>query len=408
MPRRSAARLAAAGAAGTLGGCYAAARLQGDAMGVTPWTVMYQAVRPVLFNLFPPEEAHAALLRAGRLMQQLPVLRKPTDAPVLRTRVLDLEFSNPIGMAAGFDKNAEVPLALERAGWGFVEVGSVSAKSSEGNPKPRCFRLEEDRAVINRMGLNNVGAAAVSARLKEAPRGGASFPVGINIAKTHDPALLGAQAEADFCAAFRELAPHADYVTLNISCPNTREGKTFERPSPLERLLTAINKEKLMMKNPPPVLVKLSPMAANQTSAAEADVKRLVRLCLSLDVAGFVASNTVPDRNVELRTAPEVVSEIGPGGLSGKPAEQRSTALVRLLRKECDRVRPGVPIIGVGGVSSADDAYAKIRAGASLVQLYTAIVYEGPFVHRDIVRGLTRMLERDGFASVADAVGVDA
>eukprot|EP01065_Artemidia_motanka_P049509 TRINITY_DN8225_c0_g1_i3.p1 TRINITY_DN8225_c0_g1~~TRINITY_DN8225_c0_g1_i3.p1 ORF type:complete len:534 (+),score=144.32 TRINITY_DN8225_c0_g1_i3:76-1677(+) len=391
----------AAGAGGV--GLYVAGstRLDGDSCVAT---AAFRAARPVVFAVLPPEAAHWAFIAGGKLLQAAPqgLVPTPANPPSLRTRVLGIDFQNPIGMAAGFDKNGEVTRAMELLGWGFVEVGSVTAKESPGNAAPRCFRLPDDHAVINRMGLNNDGADAISARLKEeVPK--CKFPVGVNIAKTHDPAIVGELAIADFVHSYRKVSPHAAYVTINISCPNTREGKTFEDPEALQALLGALGEER--KSGGPPLLVKFSPLPAEVTKDTEKHLRQVARICVDNGVSGFIASNTVPDRKVALKTPGDDVAAIGNGGLSGLPVEQRSTGLVRLLYDECGGT---VPIIGLGGVASAEAAYRKIRAGASLVQLYTGVMYNGPMLHRDIVYGLDRLLRKDGFRSVAEAVGADA
>jgi dihydroorotate dehydrogenase len=254
------------------------------------------------------------------------------------------------------------------------------------------------------MGLNNEGADAVAARLRALRRDRAArtLPLGVNLAKTHDPAILGDAATEDFLRSFRRLAPLADYVALNVSCPNTAEGKTFEDPAAFEALLAAVFDARADLGLPVPVLVKLSPPPA--AAFDHGPVDELVEIALGHGVAGFVATNTASDRE-GLKASSERLDGIGPGGLSGAPLAARSTALVRHLWRRTDG---RVPIVGVGGVDSAEAAYRRIRAGASLVQLYTGLVYGGPGLVGRINRGLARLLERDGFASVADAVGADA
>ncbi len=345
-------------------------------------------------------------MRAARLAQRAPALLGPLrfEDPALGQRLWGCEFANPVGLAAGFDKNADLVRAWAALGFGFAEVGSVTARPSPGNPVPRAFRLPEDRALVNRMGLNNEGADAVAERLRaERERFGPhSVPLGINLAKTHDPAVLGDAATEDFLYSFRRLAPLADYIALNVSCPNTAEGKTFEDPAALDGLLTAVMAERAALGLDVPVVVKLSPPAAARFDPGPVD--ELVALALGHGVAGFVATNTASDRT-GLRTGAARLAEVGRGGLSGCPLEERSTALVRHLHR---RTEGRVPVLGVGGVDSAAAAYRKVRAGASLVEVYTGLVYEGPGLVRRINRGLVRLLERDGFASVGEAVGTAA
>jgi dihydroorotate dehydrogenase len=311
-----------------------------------------------------------------------------------------LTFRSPVGLAAGFDKNAEgVPL-WAALGLGFAEVGSVTAQPSAGNPMPRAFRLERDRALVNRMGLNNDGAEAIARRLatEKRPPG---FVVGVNVAKTHDPAILGEVAVEDFRASVRLLLPHADFLVLNVSCPNTAEGKTFEEPAALDTLLVAVMAERARQASSVPVLVKLSP-PPSPTDPGCTD--ELVAVARAHGVEGFVAVNTASDRAGVTADA-ATLEEIGRGGLSGRPLAARATALVRRLY----RLTGGtLPVIGVGGVDSAEAAYEKVRAGASLVELYTGLVYEGPGLPARIARGLLRLLDRDGLATLSEAVGKDA
>lgn len=367
---------------------------------------MYPVFRSLLFRL-GAEPAHHVATGAARLAQltRADAVLEPAFAfehGALEQTLFGRSFASPVGLAAGFDKNGILVPFWARLGFGFVEVGSVSARPARGNPRPRAFRLPEDRALINRMGLNNQGAERVARRLARlAPR--VTFPVGVNLAKTHDPSIMGEAAVGDFRQSFRLLAPHAAYVALNISCPNTTEGKTFEDPAALEALLTAVFEERRALGSDVPVLVKLSP-PLNEQVVFDSLVEEVVERSLAHGVSGFIATNTASDRE-GLTTAEEELAAIGRGGLSGAPLERRSTHLVRYLyRKTGGRL----PIIGVGGVFTAEAAYDKIRAGASLVQLYTALVYEGPGVVRRLKEGLVTLLERDGYASIGEAVGVDA
>lgn len=385
--------------------------------------------------LLDPETAHSWSLQLGRIWQAVRLLGEPSwtgatpldwllrpvpsasspSGPNLRQDLFGgrLSFESPLGIAAGFDKNALlVPLyrvgAL--AGLGFSEVGSVSALPAQGNEKPRCFRLPSDEAVINRIGLANEGSAAVAERLKSyselSSRSSTSVPVGVNIAKTHSPEILGQAAIDDFIVSYRALAPLADFVVLNVSCPNTAEGKTFEDPSSLGELLHAVSVERQSSASSPPVLVKLSPPIDASSPAGTEQLRTLVDTAKASGIVdGFVVSNTAGDREVKLSAdSRQAVVAIGRGGLSGRPLCNRSTATIR---KVYELSGGSMPIIGVGGVDSAESAYAKIRAGASLVEVYTAIVYKGPGVFYDIHTGLRRLLERDGFTSISEAVGAD-
>lgn len=375
---------------------------------------MYPLLRPLLFRL-DAEAAHGWGVRAARLGQAAPGLVRAlfprADARLAQT-AWGLEFASPVGLAAGFDKNAELVRFWAALGLGFAEVGSVSARASAGNPRPRAFRLEADRALVNRMGLNNDGAEAVAARLEATSRP-PGFVLGVNVAKTHSPDILGAAGVEDFRRSVEALLPHADYLALNVSCPNTAEGKTFETPEALDGLLSAVMAERARGAGreaagsddaplSPPVLVKLSPPPAGGLDAAATD--ELVRICLDHGVAGFIASNTASDR-AGLESDAARLESVGRGGLSGRPLADRATALVRHLYRTTDGA---VPIVGVGGIDSAEEAYRRVRAGATLVQVYTGLVYEGPGLVGRIHRGLVEALDRDGLGTLAEAVGADA
>ena len=312
-----------------------------------------------------------------------------------------LTFGNPVGLAAGFDKNAALVPFWAALGFGFAEVGSVTARPSPGNPRPRAFRLPADRALVNRMGLNNEGAEAVAARLAASPPP-PGFVLGVNVAKTHDPAILGADAIADFRTSVRLLLPHAPYLALNVSCPNTAEGKTFEEPDALDALLEAVMAERAAAGLRMPVLVKLSPPALADVDLGLVD--ELVAISRAHEVEGFIATNTAPDRD-GLTTPAATLDAVGRGGLSGAPLAARSERLVRHLYRH---TAGALPIVGVGGIDSAEAAYRRIRAGASLVQVYTGLVYEGPGLARRINRGLVRLLDQDRLGSISEAVGTDA
>ena len=365
---------------------------------------MYRFVRPLLFRL-NAERAHEVSLRAAEMLQRtVPSLvesRYRFEDERLKQRLWGKTFPNPVGLAAGADKNAQLVPFWEALGFGFVEVGSVSAQPASGNPKPRAFRLPEDRALINRLGLNNDGAEVVAERLQQS-RSERSRPLGINLAKTHDPEIMGTAALDDYRASFRALVSEADYITLNVSCPNTADGRTFEDPEALDELLGVIASEQKAPGLAVPVLIKLSPPLSDRV-LFDTQLEEVIAVAEGHEVDGFIATNTSPDRH-GLRTAPERLSEIGEGGLSGPPLEARSTRLVQYLYQATDG---NIPIVGVGGVHDADSAYAKIRAGASLVQLYTALIYEGPALIRDIKRGLVERLSEGGYASIEGAVGAD-
>lgn len=359
--------------------------------------------RSLLFRL-DPEMAHRLTFFAARLAQSeaLWLIRRWYDYhnPRLSQSLWGLPFSNPVGLAAGFDKNARLVPFWEAMGFGFCEVGSISAQPSKGNPRPRLFRLPQDEALINRMGLNNEGAERIASRLHNSKRG---IPMGVNLAKTHRADLVGEAALEDFRASYTLLAPHADYIVLNISCPNTAEGKTFEEPDALDALLRVVNEVRRERGFAAPILLKLSPPPILRM-AYDSLTDEVIDVGMKAGVAGFVATNTASDR-MGLATPHDQIDAIGRGGLSGKPLQARSRDMIRYIRY---RVRGKVPIISVGGVDAAEEAYARIRHGASLVQVYTGLVYHGPALVKQINAGLSELLQRDGFTSITQAIGVDA
>jgi dihydroorotate dehydrogenase len=345
----------------------------------------YDLLKPLLFRL-PAESTHNAVHALLDSVQHTPVeralaARYTVDDDRLRTTVFGCDFPNPVGMAAGFDKNAEIPRALAQLGFGHVEIGGVTADSQDGNPRPRLFRLPEDGAFINRMGFNNHGADRIGKRLS---RTRASVPVGVNIGKSKATPLD--EAAADYRYSF-ERCTAGDYFVVNVSSPNTPGLRDLQHREHLEHILGTLRDA-----GAHPLLVKLSPdLTADAIEEALAVVNEM-----ALD--GVIATNTTTERPASLRSE----NRTEEGGLSGKPLEARATQAVRFVAERTD-----VPVIGVGGVSSADGAYRKILAGASLVQLYTGLIYRGPAIARDINRGLLALLERDGFESIEDAVGAD-
>jgi dihydroorotate dehydrogenase len=347
---------------------------------------LYEVAEPLLFGL-PAETAHNGTQRLLSAVQHTPAERLLAARYTVRddrlhTTAFGLDFPNPVGVAAGFDKNARVPRALARLGFGHVEVGGVTADRQTGNPRPRLFRLAGDEALVNRMGFNNDGADVVGRRLRETD---VPVPVGVNVGKSKATPL--AEAPEDYRYTFERIAEGADYVAVNVSSPNTPGLRSLQHRDPLERILGTLDDA-----GAAPLLVKLSP------DLAEPAIEEALAVVENLDLDGVIATNTTTDRPAGLHSPNRAEA----GGLSGKPIEERATRTVQFVAERTD-----VPVIGVGGVSDAASAYAKIRAGASLVQLYTALVYEGPGVARDINRGLLALLERDGFDSVDEAVGAD-
>lgn len=363
---------------------------------------MYELFKPILFRL-GPEVAHSLVTGTARATQKVtPSVIKPFynfDRPELKQFLWRIFLSNPVGLAAGFDKNASLVPFMSALGFGFIEVGSISANPSKGNPRPRLFRIENDQALINRMGLNNQGAERISRRLANIVNKGYA-PIGINLAKTHDPDIVGEAAIDDFRESFQRVANLGAYVALNISCPNTREGTTFEDPAALEELLDAIFSLRKEMKSEVPILVKLSPPLTSRV-VFDSLIEEIVSVCIDKGVHGLIASNTAPDRN-GLTVSQARLEKIGRGGMSGKPIFDRSTFLVNYLYT---RVEGKIPVIGVGGIDSAESAFEKILAGASLVQVYTGLVYKGPKLVKKIKSGLFNLIRQHGFATIKDAVG---
>ena len=349
----------------------------------------YHLIRAFLTAL-PAETAHGLTIRA--LAAGLGPSADDPDDPVLAATVAGLRFANPIGLAAGFDKNGQVPDAMLRLGFGFVEVGSVTPRPQPGNPRPRVFRLRPDRAVINRLGFNNHGMAAVAARLARRGRAGPGV-LGVNVGANKD----AADRVEDYVAGIDRFARLADYLTVNISSPNTPGLRALQSRAALDDLLARVvaARDGATADGPPtPLFLKIAPDLTDEDARDIADV------ALARAVDGLIVSNTTLARPDTL-TSPHRGQA---GGLSGRPLFTASTRVLADMYRLTDG---RLPIVGVGGVSSGGDAYAKIRAGASLVQLYTALVYEGPGLVGRIKRELASLLKRDGFASVAAAVGVD-
>jgi dihydroorotate dehydrogenase len=348
---------------------------------------LYDVLKPALFAL-PPETAHTATHRLMRAVQDTPIQsalrsRLTVSNPRLSTELWGQEFPTPVGVAAGFDKNAHVPRFLAALGFGHVEIGGVTAERQPGNRRPRMFRLADDEALINRMGFNNEGADLVGERLASEPA--PDVPLGLNVGKSKSTPLD--DAPSDYRYTYERVGEHADYTVVNVSSPNTPGLRSLQHRDSLEAILGELRDA-----GADPLLVKLSP---DLSTAATEDALAVVN---DLDLDGVVVTNTTTERPDSLRSP----NRAERGGLSGKPIESRATDLVRFVAERVD-----VPVIGVGGISDAEGAYAKIRAGASVVQLYTALVYEGPTLAREINRGLLELLDRDGFDSVTDAVGVD-
>lgn len=352
-------------------------------------SVLYRLVGPVLRGL-DPETAHNLTLRALEL--GLAGKASNRSRVSLQVSVAGLTFLNPVGLAAGFDKDARVPGRMLALGFGFVEVGSLTPKAQSGNPLPRIFRLAEDEAVINRLGFNNGGMDAAAARLEQRNR---SYGlVGVNIGKNK----TSPDAIEDYQLVFEKLAPFADYVVVNVSSPNTPGLRDLQAVESLRPLLTRLFEVRSNLSGEIsrlPIFLKLAPDLAIDDAIAAAD------LAAACGMDGLVISNTTIDRPEFLRSS----NKLEAGGLSGRPLFDKSTELLRqVYRAQGSRL----PIVGVGGIASAQDAYTKIRAGASLVQLYSALIYQGPGLVSSIVDGLEKLVADDGFANVAEAIGIDA
>lgn len=334
-----------------------------------------------LLHRFDPEYAHGLSIRA--LKSGLVPLPGPVTSPRLATTVAGLRMPNPIGLAAGYDKNAEAAGPLQRAGFGFIEVGAATPRPQPGNPKPRLFRLTEDAAVINRFGFNNHGATVIADRLA---RTRCQIPVGLNLGANKD----SVDRSADYCAVLRTAGPEVDFATINVSSPNTEKLRDLQGKAALADLLEQVVATRADMGISVAIFVKIAPDLGTDEIADVADVVNA-----NTGIDGIIATNTTLDRTgLRSRHRDEA------GGLSGAPLFERSTRVLAQLSELADR-----PVIGVGGVGSAEQAYAKIRAGASAVQLYSALVYGGLGLVSRIAHGLDHLLERDGLDSVSQAVG---
>ena len=354
---------------------------------------MYALVRPLLF-LLDAEAAHRLVVRAMALCARVEFLRSllralyaPSPDPRLATEVFGLQFQSCLGLAAGLDKDGEAVAAWEALGFGFVEVGTVTPRAQPGNPQPRLFRLVPDRALVNRMGFNNLGAEHMAHAL-DAPH---ARVLGVNLGKNKDTPLEN--APDDYLAAFRALAERGDYFVINVSSPNTPGLRTLQGADALAGIVKPVISARDAMAMRKPVMVKLAPDLAIDEAV------EIARACEGWGVDGLVISNTTLRRE-GLQSDPKLVAEAG--GLSGAPVRELSTAMIRAVAAATK-----LPIIGVGGVFSGADAYEKLRAGACLVQLYSGFVYGGPGSVSNVARELSALLARDGFVNVRDAVGAD-
>lgn len=360
---------------------------------------MYPLLRPLLFRM-QPERAHHLVMSTLRWWPGAASLFSPRFTPDhrLQQSLWGISFPHPIGLAAGLDKDAVALDGLLASGFSFLEVGTVTPKPQPGNPKPRLYRLVEDEALINRMGFNNLGVDVMKEHLKRRRKRGI---IGVNLGK--NKLTPNEQAVEDYLTLLDKLYPVPDYVVLNVSSPNTPGLRDLQSEAALVPLVQQVlrkrdeqyemHREKIWPRYTP-VLVKVAPDLANETLTS------LAKALFDLGIDGFIATNTTISRP-ELKSHHRQES----GGLSGRPLQSRSTEVVRLLYQA---TRGQIPIIGSGGVFTAQDAYEKIRAGARLVQVYTGFIYRGPGIVKELVEGLSILLKRDGFQNVEEAVGVDS
>ncbi|MFY0544370.1 quinone-dependent dihydroorotate dehydrogenase [Brevibacillus sp. H7] len=361
---------------------------------------MYQLVRKFLFKM-DPEEIHERTIHALKLAEDSPQGKSLLKMLFgfrderLEMKLWGMTFPNPVGLAAGFDKNAEVYHALAALGFGFVEVGTITPIAQHGNPRPRLFRLQEHEAIINRMGFNNYGAYAASQNLVDYAY--ADIPIGINIGK--NKATPNEEAASDYLKCMETLYRYGHYFVVNISSPNTPNLRDLQETESLRSLFREIRAKASEMElrgvKAKPILLKVAPDMTDE------QMRDVVQAAVDEGAAGIIATNTTLSRD-EVLGHPHADEA---GGLSGKPLRERSTAWVKEIYQE---VGDKVPIIGVGGIFTGEDAYRKIRAGASLVQVYTGMAYQGPGIAKMINKKLVKLLVQDGFTHIEQAVGVDA
>lgn len=360
----------------------------------------HKIIRPILFRL-PSETAHEFGLNtlsfgfSTNLVKNI-ASKKFFSSPFGIIERFGLKFTNPVGVAAGFDKNGVVAGALEALGFGFVEVGTVTFHTQSGNQKPRLFRLPKDEALINRAGFNNEGATALVNKLKS---NRPNCVLGINIGKSKIVEIEN--AIEDYIASFDIIYPHADYIAVNVSSPNTPNLRELQKADALAALLSALQKRnqelavKFEMENPKPLLVKIAP------DLEQKDLEEIVGVTLDKKLSGIIATNTTVSRE-GLHSPQNEIEACGAGGLSGAPLRNRSTEIISLIYR---LTKGTLPIIGVGGIFTAQDAFEKISAGACLVQLYTGLIYEGPSIAKNINEGLNEIFTKQGFNSYDEMVG---
>ena len=348
---------------------------------------MFSIFRPFIFSL-DPETAHDLAINSLKLNVLPKNIFQIENEELLETNLFNIKLPNPIGLAAGFDKSAEVYNSLFKLGYGFVEIGTVTPKRQLGNPKPRIFRLEKDQALINRLGFNNHGSEIVSKRIAEnLPNG---F-LGINVGPNKDTK----KKEEDYYLCLSRLASHAGYLTINISSPNTEGLRNFHDKNELDKLLNGINKIKEEKNITKPIALKISPDINNP------EISNIIELIIKHNIDGIIVSNTTDSNRENLSD----VQKSETGGLSGQPLKNLSTNLIKKFFKD---TKGKIQIIGVGGVDSGQSAFEKISAGANAVQLYTGMVYKGPGVVRDMKKELISILKKENLKNISEAVGINA
>ena len=345
---------------------------------------MFSNIRSLIFKL-DPETAHSLAIKSLKFNFASNILDKDKNNPIFKTKLFKKDIENPIGIAAGFDKNAEVYNSLFKLGFGFVEVGTVTPLQQYGNPKPRVFRLVEDEALINRLGFNNLGAKNVLDRIKSKKQIGL---LGINIGPNKDTK----DRNNDYIDCFKTFHEVADYITINISSPNTEDLRSFHNELKLDELLKIINKEKQILNSSIPVVVKVSPDISDQ------DISKISDVLLDNNIEAVIISNTSDSTRDGLSN----ISKHQKGGLSGKPIEEKST---KLVSKFYNILKGRIKIIGVGGVDSGESAYKKFLAGADYVQLYTGMVFRGPNIVGIIKKELKELLLKDGVKNFTEIIG---
>ncbi len=349
--------------------------------------MMFSILRPFLFNI-DPETAHDLAIKSLKFNPLPSKMFEVEDEQMLKVQLLGKNFPNPIGLAAGFDKSAEAYNSLLRLGFGFVEVGTVTPLKQFGNPKPRIFRLKDDDALINRLGFNNDGIEIIKNRIKLNDKKGI---VGVNIGPNKETK----DQKNDFCLGLKNFFDIADYITVNISSPNTEGLRDFHEQEKLKNLLLALNKIKKENKTDISLLLKVSP------DIEDNHISEIVDVATNNDIAAIILTNTTNGNRDNLRS--EIKKE--KGGLSGKPLQEISTNMIKKFYKQ---LNGKIPIIGVGGVDSGKSAYEKITAGASLLQLYTGFIYKGPSAAKDIKKGLIQILKAEGLNNIKEAIGKGA